>query len=134
MSAPVTFSSPVKTARANAYVNQLAGGYLIIYTEGSSAPANADIAISDQVALIRFDLSSPAGSVTNGVFTCDSIAPQMALESGIAFFARGYTSGDAAVCDLSVGAQGSGSAVEINDINIIQGGYNMIVSFNIAEG
>lgn len=134
MSDVIRFAAARRTARANQHKDWLAGGTLVIYDAGSGIPADADTALSDQTALVTFALPDPAGSVTDGVLTGESIASALIAASGAAAWARAYDSVDAVVGDYDVGGVGSGAAIELDNLSLVIGAYASVISFTITEG
>lgn len=134
MSDLIRFSSARRTARANLHAGWLAGGTLVVYDAGSGVPEHAGIAITDQVALVAFDIPDPSGDVSDGVFTADPLAAALIDATGIAAFARAYDSGGGGIGDYDVGGVGSGAAIALDNLNLVEGAYATVVSFVVTEG
>lgn len=134
MSDIIRFAAARRTSRGELHAGWLAGGMLVIYDAGSGIPADADTAITDQTALVIFDLPDPAGSVTDGVLTGGSIASALIAASGSAAWGRAYDSVDAVVADYDVGGVGSGAAIELDNLSLVIGAYASVISFRITEG
>lgn len=134
MSDLIRFSSARRTARANLHAGWLAGGTLVIYDAGSDAPEDADTAITDQTALATFDIPDPAGDVSDGVFTAETLAAALIDATGTAAFARAYDSGGGGIGDYDVGGVGSGEAIELDNLSLVEGAYATVVSFILVEG
>lgn len=134
MSNQVRFSPGFRSDRANLHADRLTGGSLVIYDAGFGVPEHAGIAITDQVALVTFDLPDPAGDVSDGVFTSASLVAALIDATGTAAFARAYDSGGAGIGDYDVGAVGSGEAVELDNLSMVEGAYATVVSFVVTEG
>jgi hypothetical protein len=80
-------------------------------------------AISGETLLGTMTFTDPAGTVTTGVLTFDTIAGETnAPDNGVVAWARINDSNGAFVVDLDVGITGSGADIEINNINIVAGG------------
>lgn len=132
MSNTLGFAVARKTSRGNLLSGWLDGGTIKIYT--TDRPGSADTAISTQTLLVTFTAANPSGSVSNGVFTGSAIAEAMIAATGVASWARFADSSGVTICDGDVGISGSGALVEIDDLNLVQGGYCSIFSFSITEG
>ncbi len=134
MSDLIRLSSARRTARANLHAGWLAGGTLVVYDAGSGVPADSDTAITDQIALATFEIPDPAGDVTDGVFTADTIAAALIDATGTAAFARAYDVSEVVIGDYDVGGVGSGEAVELDNLSLVEGAYATVVSFVVTEG
>lgn len=134
MSNLIRFTSSRRTARGELHRSWLDGGTLVIYDAGSGIPADGDVAITDQTALVTFILPTPVGSVTDGILTAASIAAAMIDATGPAAFARAYDASVVAIGDYSVGGVGSGEAVELDNLNLIEGAYATVISLTVTEG
>lgn len=134
MSNLIRLSSARRTARANLHAGWLAGGTLVIYDAGSGVPEDADTAITDQTALVAFDIPDPAGDVSDGVFTAETLAAALIDATGTAAFARAYDSGGGGIGDYDVGGVGSNEAVELDNLSLVEGAYATVVSFVVTEG
>lgn len=128
----IRFAAARRTSRAELHAAWLAGGSLTIYT--SPAPADADTAITIQTALATFTLPDPFGDENDGVLTADAIASALIAESGSAAWARAYDDTAAVIGDYDVGGIGSGAAIELATLSLVQGAYASVASFTIAEG
>lgn len=134
MSDLIRLSSARRTARANLHAGWLAGGTLVIYDAGSGVPEDADTAITDQTPLVTFDMPDPAGDVSDGVFTAETLAAALIGATGTAAFARAYDSGGGGIGDYDVGVVGSGAAIELDNLSLVVGAYATVVSFILVEG
>jgi hypothetical protein len=132
MSVIVSLATARRQSRAALHATWLAGGSLVVYD--SPQPANADTALSSQTTLVTFTLPDPFGEVTDGVMTADTIATAMIANNGMAAWARAYDSTDAVIGDYMVGLVNSGSAVEIDNLNLVAGAYATITSMVVSEG
>lgn len=134
MSDVIRFSAARRTSRAELHASWLDGGTLVIYDAGSGVPTDAGEAISDQTALVTFDLPNPIGDVTDGVLTGDAIDAALIAASGTPAFARAYDSLDVAIADYDVGLSESGEAVELDNLSLVEGAYATVTSFAVTEG
>ncbi len=123
-----------RTSRATQHAGWLAGGTLVVYDAGSGVPADADTAITDQSALVTFALPDPAGDVTDGVFTAETLAAALIAATGTAAFARAYDASAGVIGDYDVGGVGSGEAIELDNLSLVEGAYATVVSFVVTEG
>lgn len=130
----IRFSSARRTARANLHASWLAGGTLVIFDAGSGVPEDADTAITDQTVLVAFDMPDPAGDVSDGVFTAATLAAALIDATGTAAFARAYDSEGGGIGDSDVGAVGSGAAIELDNLSLVEGAYATVISFVVTEG
>lgn len=134
MSDLIRLAAARRTARANLHAGWLAGGTLMVYDAGSGVPADSDTAITDQIALATFEIPDPAGDVSDGVFTADTIAAALIDATGTAAFARAYDASDGVIGDYDVGGVGSGEAIELDNLSLVEGAYATVVSFVVTEG
>lgn len=132
MSDLIRFADARRQSRGELHAGWLDGGELIAYS--GTVPASADVAITSQVELVAFPLADPVGVVTDGVLVATTIDAQMIAESGVPTFARAYDALGGVIADYDVGLTGSGAAVQINSLNLIQGGYVTLTAFSITEG
>jgi hypothetical protein len=84
--------------------------------------------------LAVYALPSPAGTVTNGVFTAGSIAAATNLADGTVAFVRAYDSSDVEIGDYDAGVVGSGEAAEFDNLALVAGSLSTITSFTAVEG
>ena len=113
-------------------------GTLKFYT--GAQPADADMAVSMQTPLGTQTLlgtlifSDPCElPIANGLLTFSTITEDSAAhETGTATWARIEDSDGNTVFDCDVMAMGGGGAIEINTVNIVQGGPIRILSFVIT--
>jgi len=129
----IRLSSARRTARANLHAGWLAGGTLVIYSEGSGIPGEDD-AITDQTPLVTFDLPDPAGDVTDGVLTAETIVAALIGATGTAAFARAYDASGVVIGDYDVSVVGSDAAVWLDNLSLVEGAYATAVSFVVTEG
>lgn len=131
MSDVLALSTATRQARANQWPARLGGGSLTIYD--GTAPATPDTAITTQVALVSFLIPSPAGTSAAGTFTGDGLDAALCLASGNATWARSYDIMGDPVADWPVGLDGSGAAVEIDNLSLVEGSYMTITSWGVIE-
>lgn len=131
MSNILGFAVARRTSRANLILGWLAGGELRVYS--GLRPATADTAITNQILLVTFSIPNPAGTVTDGVFTGNAIAAAMVAADGNAAWGRVVDSSSGTIFDADVGLQNSGNFIEIDSLNLVQGGYCTVLSFGITE-
>lgn len=132
MSNVLGFATARKTSRGNLLAGWLDGGEVRIYD--GTRPADADTAITTQTLLVTFAIPDPSGSVSNGIFTGNSIAAAMVAETDTAAWARIVDTNGVTVCDVDVGMGGSGDFIELDSVSLVEGGYCSVVSFSISEG
>ena len=130
----IRLSSARRTARANLHAGWLAGGTLVIYDAGSGVPEDADTAITDQTALVVFDIPDPADDVSGGVLTADTIAAALIGATGTAAFARAYDASGVVIGDYDVDIVDSDAAVWLDNLSLVEGAYATAVSFVVTEG
>jgi len=112
----------------------MAGGTLVVYDEGSGIPADSDTALTDQTALVTFSIPDPSGDVSDGIFTAGTISAAMIASTGTAAFARAYDASDVVIGDYDVAALGSGAAIELDNLSLVEGAYATITAFSLTEG
>jgi hypothetical protein len=127
-----TFTTARGTARANLTATWLDDG--TVETYGGTRPATSDTAVTDQPLLVIFDLPSPAGDVSNAVFTGDTIPPALILATGNATWARVKDSAGVAIGDCDAGVTGSGAMLELSNTALVAGAYATATSFTLTEG
>lgn len=98
------------------------GMKLKIYSAGSGVPANAGVALTDQVLLAGLVLANtPFGAAAGRVKTANAITSDSDADAtGIAAFARLTKSDDTVVDQCSVSASGGGGDAIINSTSIVQ--------------
>ena len=106
-----------RNASINAMAVLLNSGTIKLYS--GTRPATADTALSGNTLLSTLTCGSTAvGAASAGVATANAITQDSsAAATGTATFARLYTSGAAAVADISVGT--SGTELVINSTSIV---------------
>ena len=124
----VNLSNKYAQAQAAAGGALADGGYLRLYD--GAQPATADTGITTQQLLAELQFGSPAGVAVDEVFTFNAIAKESAAPaSGIAAWYRAFKSdGTSPLRDGTVGITGSGSDIELNDVNIVVGAEVEITS------
>lgn len=132
MSNLIRFCDDRRTSRGNLHALWLDGGTLTVYD--APEPADADTALTTQVALVTFAIPDPAGDVSDGVFIADAMAATLIAATGTAAWARAYDSMDAVIGDYTIGGIGSGEAIELDNLSLVSGAYATVVSFVVTEG
>ena len=132
MSDVIRFAAARRTARGSQHAGWLDGGTLHAYD--APVPTDGDTALTTQTLLAVYSLPSPAGTVTDGVFTAGSIAAATNLANGTVAFVRAYDASDVEIGDYDVGTVGSGEAVEIDNLSFVAGSLSTITSFTVTEG
>jgi len=112
-------SDAAANAAANAVVDLLNSGKLLIYS--GDQPATADTAVTDQVLLAELTLGNPAfGDADGGVATAEAITKDSSANAtGTASWVRVLTSGDGKMFDGSVGT--AGCNLNLNSVAIQEG-------------
>lgn len=131
MSNILGFAAARKTARAGLLASWLDGGEIRVYS--GARPATADTAITTQTLLVTFAIPDPAGDVADDIFTGDAIDAAMIAATGVAAWARVVDSATGAVFDADVGTPGSGALLQLDNLNLVQGGYCTVTSFTVTE-
>lgn len=131
MSDVLSLAEATRQARASQWPARLGGGSLTIYN--GAPPATPDTAVTTQTALVSFLLPSPAGTAAAGTFTGDDLDAALCLASGDAAWARSYNSLGDPVADWPVGLDGSGSAVEVDNLSLVSGAYATVTAWGVYE-
>jgi len=131
MSNILGFAAARKTARAELLAAWLDGGEIRVYS--GARPATTDTAVTTQTLLVTFAIPDPSGEVANGVLTGNAIAAALIAETGFATWARAVDSATGAVFDADVGTPGSGALLQLDNLNLVQGGYCTVTSFTVTE-
>jgi hypothetical protein len=132
----MTFATTLRTSRAAAIKDAIdagaGAGVAKLYT---GTPPAACGAIDTQTLLGTLTCSDPCGTVTAGVLTFDAITQDSAADAtGTAGFLRFEDSDGNAVADLTCGVTASGEPVELNTVDIVEGGPISVTSATITEG
>lgn len=133
----VGMSTTLRNDRLQKIIDAVDGGsgagVLKIYT--ATRPATG-AAITSQTLLGTLTFSDPsAPAPSGGVLNFSSITSDTNADAtGVAAWARIETSAGTFVMDLSVGAAGSGSDIELFDVNIVAGQTISITQARITEG
>ena len=107
------------------------GGTLKIYDGVRPATGGA---VTTLLATLTFDVTS-ASTITAGVLTFDTITDDSSADAtGTASWARCADSDTTFVCDLSVGATGSGEDIELDSVSIVAGTTVSVTSGTITAG
>lgn len=124
----VNLSNEYAQAQAAAGGALANGGFLRIYD--GSQPATADTGITTQQMLAELKFSNPAGVAVDEVFTFNAITKEdSAPAAGAATWYRAFkVDGASPLRDGTVGITGSGSDIELDDVNIVLGAEVQITS------
>lgn len=131
MSNVLGFATARRTSRGNLLAGWLADGEIRCYTE--PRPTDPDTALTTQTLLVTFEVPDPAGTVTNGILTGAAIAQAMVAATGTPAFARLVDSSGVVIGDADVGLTGSGAFVQLDNLNLVEGGYVSVTAFGITE-
>jgi hypothetical protein len=118
MSTDITFATARRQTRAELHATWLEGGSLTVYSA-------ADL------ALVTFTLPATI-TPTDGVITIGPIT-EMIADTGLAAYAQTFDDASGLIADYPVGVTGSGNAVELNSLSLVQGGYVTLTSFLLTE-
>ncbi|SMC23197.1 hypothetical protein SAMN02746041_03025 [Desulfacinum hydrothermale DSM 13146] len=106
-------------------------GLIRIYDGTAPDPPGADV--TTQTLLAELTCSLPCGTVADGTLTLSPIAEEgNAPATGTAGWARIVDGAGAWVADLDVGTTGSGAAIELNAVEIYQGGIVRITQATLS--
>lgn len=126
----IAITMPVKTARLEALLPLLAGGKLTIYS-GTQPAVGA--AITSQVALLEYDLETPAGTVVDDELTFAIPIPSAGIVTGTASWGRITDGYDVALIDGDCGVFGSGALFILDSLSIASGVVITILSIVLTE-
>lgn len=113
-------------------------GYLRIYDDGASQPADPDSSVpAGSTKLVEFTLSDPAfGDAVDdspgAKATANSIADATAVASGTALWFRAFASDGTAVIDGDVSATGNGGDLQLGTTSISNGVTVSISSWTVT--
>jgi len=110
-------------------------GYLELYDDTGSQPADADDAVGSSVLLGTLTFSDPAflGANASGVTTADTITGDSAADAtGTALWARVYDSDATAIFDCNAGEAADVTTITLDNKNIVQNGTIDITSFTLT--
>lgn len=106
------------------------GGEIRLY--GGLRPSTAGLPTS---LIGTCTMSKPSGTISNGVFTLDTITGDTAADStGIITWARVVDSDGLFVMDIDAGETGDNAELLFNTTDVVVGGLINITSFSITEG
>ena len=131
MSNELAFAVARAQARASLHGTWLDGGSVKLYT--APKPANPGEEVSTQTLLCAFPLPDPAGAAVDGFFIGEIPPPALILQTGTPLWARSFDATGTVIWDADVGETGSGAAVEVDNLNLVQGAYANVTSITIAE-
>lgn len=127
----ITLNTASRNAAANAVLDQLNGGKLVIY--GGTPPANAAAALSSNPVLAELTFGTPAfNPAANGTKTLANLTQDSSANAnGTATFFRCLTSADVVVLQ---GTCGSGSGdLNLNTVSIASGVPVSVNSFDYTQ-
>lgn len=127
MTAKLGFTPAGGAPPLQAHADQLAGGTCKLYN--GTRPATAATAITTQTLLATVTLASPMGTVSGLTLTVSATAAAAVLATGTATWGRFATSAAVDVADGDVGL--SSSAINVDDVNLIQNGSVSITGGSI---
>lgn len=132
----LVFSASLRSARSQAIANALDAaampGKFLLYDGPRSA---SGAAVTTQTLIGTCVLSTPCGTVTNGVLTFATIADDTVADAtGTIAWARGVDGDDTFVLDMSCGITGGTEALLFNTLSTQAGGVIQILSGSITEG
>ena len=107
-------------------------GSLTIYA--GTRPATGAALDEYDVALVKFALPIPCGTISGGVLTFNAIPDAYAIATEEATWARITDADDNFVADLSATDYLGGGDVRIDDVNIEVGGLIHCIAATITEG
>jgi hypothetical protein len=125
----IGFTTALKTARATVVADAMAGGKIRVYN-GTRPVTNGGEMVNGQELLVEFSLPTPAGTVTNGVFTGAAISPATIVKSGTPTWARVLNSSTVALFDADVGP---GGVVTLNTASLVKDGSCAVTSVVLTE-
>lgn len=132
----VGFATALRSARAQAIIDAIDAGAqngAIVFFTGPRPSTGAAITSETEIAFC--ELSSPAGSVSNGVITLDAISDDVSADADADIaWARIVDGDDNFVMDLSCGEDGSGAEIIFNTVTARVGGVVQILSGAFTEG
>lgn len=124
MSNVARYALPVLNARLTAILHAIDAattpGYITVYSGTPPAVAGGPL-LPNNVSLVTYHLSKPAGAVTNGVLEFVQPNEQMCTGDGLAFWARVYDGADNAIMDMTVGDMASSAALRLGQLNLYAG-------------
>lgn len=134
--ADITFSTALRTARAQIIIDKLdAGsgpGKFLFYTAPRPAAGGA---ITTQTLIGACVLSDPSGTAANGVMTFNPINNDVSTDAtGTIAWARGVDGDHNYVIDMNTGIEGSGATLIFNTVSAQEGGIVQILSGVLTEG
>ena len=110
-------------------------GYLELYDDTGTQPADADDAVGTSVLLGTLTFSDPAflGANTAGVTTADTITGDADADAtGTALWARVYDSVGTTVFDCNAGEAADVTTITLDNKNIVAGGTIDITLFTLT--
>lgn len=133
----LNITSALAVSACNTLVDAIDAGsgtaQLIIY--GGTVPTNVEEALSDQAALVTFDLPNPAFSdavqeEAGGVATANAVPTVQAAADGTATFFRILNGNSVPVMQGIASNVGDGGELELSSTNILEGIDVIVVSLS----
>ncbi len=126
-------SKAARTTKATSLLASKNLGTIELYD--GSPPATVDTALGAQVKIASFALPTPAGTITNGVFTAAAITSITAVAGGTVSWYRQVDPDTTTVMqDGSVTASGGGGDMIIDNVNVVNGQTINMISWTETEG
>ncbi|CAB4157640.1 hypothetical protein UFOVP686_31 [uncultured Caudovirales phage] len=124
-----SYNNTVRSDRMTVVNTASAGGKLALYDGTKPAPGGAAT-----TKLAEFSLSTPAGTVTNGVLTFTDPANVTVLANGTCTWARITNSGGSWVGDFTASKVGGSGEIKLTE-NVLTTGMTLdVTSLTITEG
>jgi hypothetical protein len=111
--------------------DEYSGAFLTIYSGVRPATGGSDAGCDP---LVEFVLPYPCGEVTDGVLTFDAISSVLAIDYGIATWARIEDTAENFIMDLSVTNEAGSGDVKIDDTEIFTGALISCTLATMTEG
>ena len=125
----------VKNSRSQQILDALnaGSGAGVIKLYGGTQPATGAV-LSGNTLLGVLTLSDPAGTISNGVLTFDTVSDDTSADdNGTITWARFEDSGGVTVGDGDCGVVGSGALLIFNAVTVTAGGVIRITSGSLTE-
>ena len=136
----IGLATDIRTARMEVLADAIDAtsnpGYFTIYS-GDRPETTGGSLSSENVELVTFTFALPcASSVANGVLTLDhaSIAPEDALNTGTASWARVCDGDGELVMDCDVTRTGQGGDITVNTDDFVQGAAVSVTAATLTDG
>lgn len=110
----------IRSVKAQAVLDAIAGGYMRLYD--GAMPANGN-AIPAGTVLVEIDLATPAGVELNGVISFTDPAVALGVAGSNASVGALFTAADEHVANFNVGpTSGDGFVLELDSVGVAIGG------------